>query len=26
MTNICRCATYQRIKTAVNEAARMMEG
>jgi isoquinoline 1-oxidoreductase subunit alpha len=26
MTNICRCATYQRIKTAVNEAARTMEG
>ena len=26
MTNICRCATYQRIRTAVNEAARIMEG
>jgi isoquinoline 1-oxidoreductase alpha subunit len=26
MTNICRCATYQRIRTAVSEAARIMEG
>jgi isoquinoline 1-oxidoreductase alpha subunit len=26
MTNICRCATYQRIRTAVNEASRIMEG
>jgi isoquinoline 1-oxidoreductase alpha subunit len=26
MTNICRCATYQRIRAAVHEAARRMEG
>jgi len=25
MTNICRCATYQRIRAAVHEAARLME-
>ena len=24
--NICRCATYHRIRAAVHEAARMMEG
>jgi isoquinoline 1-oxidoreductase alpha subunit len=26
MTNICRCATYHRIRAAVHEAARLMEG
>jgi isoquinoline 1-oxidoreductase alpha subunit len=26
LTNICRCATYQRIRAAVHEAARLMEG
>jgi isoquinoline 1-oxidoreductase alpha subunit len=25
MTNICRCATYQRIRAAIHEAARQME-
>jgi isoquinoline 1-oxidoreductase alpha subunit len=25
MTNICRCATYQRIRAAIHEAARLME-
>jgi isoquinoline 1-oxidoreductase alpha subunit len=25
LTNICRCATYQRIRAAVHEAARLME-
>ncbi|MGH6882500.1 (2Fe-2S)-binding protein [Hypericibacter sp.] len=25
MTNICRCATYQRIRSAIHEAARQME-
>jgi isoquinoline 1-oxidoreductase alpha subunit len=25
MTNICRCATYQRIRAAIHEAARSME-
>jgi isoquinoline 1-oxidoreductase alpha subunit len=25
MTNICRCATYQRIRAAVHEASRLME-
>jgi isoquinoline 1-oxidoreductase alpha subunit len=25
MTNICRCATYQRIRAAVHEAARLLE-
>jgi isoquinoline 1-oxidoreductase alpha subunit len=24
--NICRCGTYQRIRAAIHEAARMMEG
>ena len=26
MTNICRCATYHRIRAAIHEAARIMEG
>jgi isoquinoline 1-oxidoreductase subunit alpha len=26
MTNICRCATYHRIRAAIHEAARVMEG
>jgi len=25
MTNICRCATYQRIRAAIHEASRLME-
>lgn len=25
LTNLCRCATYQRIRAAVHEAARLME-
>jgi isoquinoline 1-oxidoreductase alpha subunit len=25
LSNICRCATYQRIRAAVHEAARLME-
>jgi isoquinoline 1-oxidoreductase alpha subunit len=24
LTNLCRCATYQRIRAAVHEAARLM--